>query len=53
VISSSAVREIVKRRAEKVGLEGDFGGHSLCSGPATSGARAGKTEASIMRYGLA
>jgi hypothetical protein len=34
----------VKRRTGDVGLEGDFGGHSLRSGLATSAARAGKTE---------
>jgi site-specific recombinase XerD len=50
-LSASAIGEIVKRRAEEVGLEGDFGGHSLRSGLATSAARAGKTEASIMRHG--
>jgi integrase len=50
-LSAWAIGEIVKRRAADVGLEGDFGGHSLRSGLATSAARAGKTEASIMRHG--
>ncbi len=50
-LSASAIGEIVKRRAEDVGLEGDFGGHSLRSGLATSAARARKTEASITRHG--
>jgi site-specific recombinase XerD len=50
-LSASAIGEIVKRRAEEVGLEGDFSGHSLRSGLATSAALAGKTEASIMRHG--
>ena len=33
--------EIVIRRAELAGLEGDFGGHSLRSGFVTEGARQG------------
>ncbi len=40
----------MKRWAEELGVEGDFGGHSLRAGLATSAARASKTEASIMRH---
>jgi len=41
----------VRGRAADVGPEGDFGGHSLRSGLATSAARAGKAEACIMWHG--
>jgi hypothetical protein len=50
-LSNRAIAEMVRRRAADVGLEGDFGGRSLRAGLATSAARAGKTEASIMRHG--
>jgi hypothetical protein len=50
---ASTTGEIVKHGAEDVGLESDFGGNSLRLGLATSAARAGKTEASIMRRAVA
>ena len=48
-ISASAIGEIVKRRAEEVGLEGNFGGHSLRAGLATSARAAarGKVNARV------
>lgn len=42
---------MVAARATAVGLDGDFGAHSLRSGFATSAARAGRLEAAIMRHG--
>jgi integrase len=48
-LSSQSVALIVKRLAEAAGVVGDFAGHSLRSGFATAAARAGKSEASIMR----
>jgi site-specific recombinase XerD len=48
-LSASAVGEIVKRYAAAVGLDaGEFAGHSLRSGLATSAAMAGASERSIM-----
>jgi len=43
--------EIVVARAAAAGLEGDFAGHSLRAGVATAAARAGRSEAAIMRHG--
>jgi hypothetical protein len=39
VLLASAIGEIVKRRADEAGLEGDFGGHSLLSGYIRTGQR--------------
>jgi integrase len=50
-LSDRAVAEIVAARAAAAGLEGDFAGHSLRSGFATAAARAGRSEAAIMRHG--
>jgi integrase len=50
-LTSSAIATIVRERAEAVGLEGNFAGHSLRAGFATAAARAGRTEAAIMRHG--
>jgi integrase len=41
----------VAARAAAAGLEGDFAGHSLRAGFATAAARAGRSEAAIMRHG--
>ncbi|HET6275376.1 MAG TPA: tyrosine-type recombinase/integrase [Candidatus Cybelea sp.] len=49
-LSAHAVALVVKKLAGKVGLDTDkLAGHSLRSGFATSAARAGKSEAAIMR----
>lgn len=49
-LSDHSVALIVKKRAEKAGIDPALvAGHSLRSGFATSAARAGKDEASIMR----
>ena len=40
-----------RRRHRRAGLEGDFAGHSLRAGFATAAARAGRSEAAIMRHG--
>jgi integrase len=47
-LSDRAVARAVQAAAEQAGLEGDFGGHSLRAGLATSAAKAGKGEAAIM-----
>jgi integrase len=41
----------VAAHAAATGLEGDFAGHSLRAGFATAAARAGRSEAAIMRHG--
>lgn len=49
-LSDHSVALVVKKLAAKVGLDaGKLAGHSLRSGFATSAARAGKSEAAIMR----
>lgn len=50
-LSAHSVAQVVKERAKKAGLPEPerFAGHSLRSGFATSAARAGKSEAAIMR----
>jgi site-specific recombinase XerD len=49
-LSDHAVALILKRHAQRVGLDAKkLAGHSLRSGFATTAARAGKSEASIMR----
>ena len=46
------IARIVKRAVQRIGLSGDdFSGHSLRSGLATSAARAGKRDQTIMRQG--
>jgi integrase len=50
-LSDRALAEIVAARASAAGLEGDFAGHSLRAGFATAAARAGRSEAAIMRHG--
>jgi len=47
-LSDRAVARLIQRRAKAAGLEGDFGGHSLRAGLATSAAKAGRSERSIM-----
>jgi integrase len=48
-LTSQSVALVVKRLTQAAGVDGDFAGHSLHSGFATAAARAGKSEASIMR----
>jgi integrase len=50
-LSDRALAEIVAARAATAGLEGDFAGHLLRAGFATAAARAGRSEAAIMRHG--
>jgi integrase len=50
-LSDRALAEIVAARAGTAGLEGNFAGHSLRAGFATAAARAGRSEAAIMRHG--
>lgn len=47
-LSPQAVAPIVQRRAQRAGLEGDFGGHSLRSGFVTEGGRQGVALPAIM-----
>ena len=46
-----SIGEIVKARVAVVGLDGDFGAHSLRAGFATAAARGGFGEAAIMKHG--
>lgn len=48
-LSPAAVGEIVQRRAQQAGLEGDFGGHSLRSGFVTEASRQGVSLPAIMQ----
>ncbi|WP_024867853.1 site-specific integrase [Pseudoxanthomonas suwonensis] len=48
-LSPAAVGEIVQRRAQQAGLEGDFGGHSLRSGFVTEASRQGVALPAIMQ----
>jgi integrase len=48
-LASQSVALVVKRLTQAAGVDGDFARHSLRSGFATAAARAGKSEASIMR----
>ncbi len=48
-LSDDMVAIIVRRLAKAAGIDGDLAGHSLRAGFATSAARAGKSEAAIMR----
>lgn len=51
-LSDKAVARVVQRQAERIGKKpGDFGGHSLRSGLATTAAKAGKSERAIMKQG--
>jgi len=45
------IATIVRERAALANVAGDFAAHSLRAGFATSAARAGRTEAAIMRHG--
>ncbi|MFC0679444.1 site-specific integrase [Lysobacter korlensis] len=47
-LSPAAVAEIVQRRAQRAGIEGNFGGHSLRSGFITEGGRQGVALPALM-----
>ncbi len=48
-LSDKAVALIIQRRAKRAGLEGDFGGHSPCSGFITEGGRQGVALPALMQ----
>lgn len=50
-LAGRAVAIIVQRTAAEAGVSGDFAGHSLRSGLATSSAQAGKSDRAIMTQG--
>jgi site-specific recombinase XerD len=50
-LSDRAVADMVKRRAEQAGVDGDFAGHSLRAGFATEAYAQGTPELAIMRHG--
>jgi integrase len=50
-LSDRAVADMIKRRAQQVGLAGDFAGHSLRAGFATEAYAQGTSELAIMRHG--
>lgn len=50
-LSGRAINEIVGRRAAQVGLDGDYGSHSLRRGLATEAIANGVPEHAVMRHG--
>ena len=50
-LSGRAINEIITRRAAQVGLDGDFGSHSLRRGLATEAIANGVPEHAVMRHG--
>jgi len=50
-LTATAIASIIRAHALAAGISGDFAGHSLRAGFATTAARAGRSEASIMRHG--
>jgi integrase len=50
-LTTRSINAIVARRAALAGLEGDYGGHSLRRGFATSALAAGATERAVQRHG--
>lgn len=50
-LSGRAINEIIARRAAQVGLDGDFGSHSLRRGLATEAIANGVPEHAVMRHG--
>ena len=51
VVLATSLRQSHPLRGLTAGLDGDFAGHSLRAGFATAAARAGRSEAAIMRHG--
>jgi integrase len=50
-LTASAIASIIRARTMAAGIPGDFAGHSLRAGFATTAAHAGHSEGSIMRHG--
>jgi integrase len=50
-LTATAIASIIRARAAAAGIPGDFAGHSLRAGFATTAAHAGRSETSIMRHG--
>ena len=50
-LSDRAVADMIKRRAQRAGVAGDFAGHSLRAGFATEAYAQGTPELAIMRHG--
>jgi len=50
-ISATAIASIIRARTAAAGVAGDFAGHSLRAGFATTAAHSGRSETSIMRHG--
>jgi integrase len=50
-LTATAIASIIRARAAAAGIPGDFAGHSLRAGFATTAAHAGRSEGSIMRHG--
>jgi integrase len=50
-LGDRAVAQIIKRRAQHAGVDGDFAGHSLRAGFATEAYAHGTPELAIMRHG--
>jgi integrase len=50
-LTATAIASIIRTRAAAAKLPGDFAGHSLRAGFATTAAHAGRSEMSIMRHG--
>ena len=50
-LTATAIAAIIRTRATAAGIPGDFAAHSLRAGFATTAARAGRSEAAIMRHG--
>ena len=50
-LTATANATIIRERALAAGISGDFAGHSLRAGFATTAAHAGRGEAAIMRHG--
>jgi len=50
-LSTTSINTIIARRARDTGLVGDYGGHSLRRGFATSALAAGATERAVQRHG--
>jgi integrase len=50
-LTATAIASIIRARTAAAGIPGDFAGHSLRAGFATTAAHAGRSETSIMRHG--
>jgi integrase len=50
-LTATAIASIIRARASIAGITGNFAGHSLRAGFATTAAHAGRSETAIMRHG--